>query len=115
MELPDSIPRKLRDAAIDLPEFEEGEGAWLKSDALSVIESLKGTTVAISDVVVFEKMPWGFAPGEHSWSCDRLPKEPDPDYAVRSRDTAAEYIRDCRQVPDDALFALTFPVWKDAA
>ena len=115
MELPDGIPRTLRESTIVLPELEEGEGAWLKHDALALIASLKGTTVAISDIVVFEQMPWGYAPGELSWSCDRIQNEADPDYASRSRGEAADFIRSCTLVSDDALFALTFPVWKDAA
>ena len=115
MLLPEGIPQDLRESVFILPEFDEGEAAWLKDDALAVISSLKGTTVAVSDVVVFEQVPWGYAPGEPSWSCDRILSEPDPDYASRSRAGALEFIRGCDCVPAETLFALTFPVWKDAA
>ena len=44
-----------------------------------------------------------------------LPNEADADYAGRLRLAAADFIRGCDAVGDDALFALTFPMWKDAA
>ena len=113
--LPERIPKRLRESALFLPEFGDGEGAWSRHDALAVIESLKGSTVAVSDVVLFERVPWGFAPSESVLSIGRLPKEADADYAKRSRQGAAAFIRGCESVKDDALFGLTFPMWKDAA
>src|SRR5438093_1396909 len=112
MTLTDAIPRRLRDRALFLPEFGDGEGAWSKNDALAVIESLKGTTVAVSDVVVYDRVPWGYAPSESVLSIDRLPNEADADYAQRSRSAAAGFIRGCATAGDDALFALTLPIWK---
>ncbi len=70
--------------ALVLPDFEEGEGAWRKDDALAVIDGLKGTTVAISDVVVWTRAPWGYAPSDLALSIERLPNEADADYAGRS-------------------------------
>lgn len=115
MKLPERIPKRLREVALFLPEFGDGEGAWSKDDALAVIDSLKSTTVAVSDVVLFVRVSWGYAPFGPSWSSDRLPNEADADYAGRSRAGAGEFIRVCEVVADDALFGLTFPVWKDAA
>ena len=115
MKLPEQIPRRLRQMALVLPEFGDGEAAWSKDDAIAVIESLKGTTVAVSDVVLFKRVPWGYAPSESSLSIDRLPTEADADYAARSRSGAADFIRDGQKVGDDTMFALTFPLWKDAA
>jgi hypothetical protein len=80
-----------------------------------VLESLKGTTVAVSEVVIFNSTPLGYAPSEFSVSIDRRPNEADADYAGRARSTAADFIRGCGIVPDASLFALTFPMWKDAA
>ena len=113
--LPERIPRTLRESALFLPEFGDGEGAWTKVDAMAVIESLKGSTVVVSEVVLFERVSWGYAPSESALSTDRLPNEAEADYARRSRERATDFIRSCAVVNDDALFALTFPMWKDAA
>src|SRR5437867_13121454 len=114
MNLPERIPKKLRQSALLLPEFSEGEAAWSKDDAIAVLESLKSTTVPVSDVVLYERAPWGYAPSESTWSAERYQNEADTDYAARSRSGAAEFIRRCGYVAGDALFAMTFPMWKDA-
>jgi hypothetical protein len=115
MNLPERIPKRLREKAVFLAEFGDGEGAWSKCDAMAVIESLNGTTVAVSDVILFARVPWGYAPSESALSIDRLPNEADADYAGRSRSGAADFIRGCEIVGDEALFGLTFAIWKDAA
>src|SRR5262245_40853886 len=115
MKLPAEIPKRLRDSAFSLPELEDGEGAWSKADAIAVIEALRGTTVAISDVVVFRTAPWGYAPSEVNLTTERIPTESDTDYAARSRSAASDFVRGHDTEDDDALFALTFPLWKDAA
>ena len=113
--LPERIPRSLRESAVFLPEFGEGEGAWPKYEAEAVLESLKGSIVAVSDVVVFELVPWGYAPSDAAVSIQPLPAEPDADFAKRSRESAAEFIRSCTPASNDALFGLTFPMRKNAA
>jgi len=115
MKLPEQIPKRLREMALVLPDFEEGEGAWPKDDALAVIDGLKGTIVAISDVVVWTKAPWGYAPSDLALSIERLPNEADADYAGRSRAAAGGFIRQCESGEVEPLYALTFPIWKDAA
>ena len=115
MTLPERIPKRLRDTALFLPEFGDGEAAWSKDDAIAVIDSLKGSTVAVSDVVLYERVPWGYAPSERVLSVDRLPSEPDADFAKRSRAAAASFLRAAPTPGDEALFGLTFPMWKDAA
>ncbi len=113
--LPVQIPSRLRKLALFLPETEEGEGVWLRDDALAVIESLKGTTLAVSDIVVFGCAPWGYVPLDQKCSIPRLPNEPDTDYAQRSRLIAADFIRRVKVESDQALFAMSFTIWKDAA
>jgi len=98
-----------------LPEFDDGTGAWSKDDAIAVIASLKSTTVPVAEVVLYEQVPGGHRPSESAWWADRLPNEPDADYAQRSRLGAVEFIRQCEVATEGALFALTFPMWKDAA
>jgi hypothetical protein len=115
MKLPERIPKRLRESALVLPEFDDGEGAWSRDEAMDVIESLKGTTVAVSDVVVFNRILWGYAPSESALSIDRLSNESDADYSARSRLAAANFIRGSAVVNNDSLFALTFPMWKEAA
>jgi len=115
MKLPEWIPKSLRESALFLSELGDGEAAWSRSDALAVIESLKGTLVPISDVVLFEKVPWGYAPTESALSIERFPNEADADFAKRSRESAAEFIQSCTVESEDALFGLTFPMWKNAA
>ena len=115
MKLPERIPKALRESALFLAEFADGEGAWSKGGATAVVDSLKGSTVAVSDVVLFERVSWGYAPSESAVSIERLPNEADADYAKRSRARAAEFIRTCVPASADALFGLTFPMWKDAA
>ena len=115
MKLPERIPKRLRDIAISLPEFGDGEGAWSREDAIDVVESLKGTTVAVSEIVVFDATPWGYAPSELGLSVDRLNNEADADYGARSRQAAAEFIHGTEATKRSRLFALTFPLWKDAA
>jgi len=115
MKLPEQIPKSLREMAVVLPDFEEGEGAWAKDDALAVIDGLKGTTVAISDVVMWTKALWGYAPSDLALSIERLPNEADADYAGRSRAAAGGFIRQSESSEVAPLFALTFPILKDAA
>jgi hypothetical protein len=117
MRLPDEIPRELRQNALLLPGLVDGQGAWSKDQALEVIESLEGTTVAISDVTPYHRVAWGtelhWATSETVWSVHRLNRESDIDYARRSRRAAAAFIQECEDGGEDLLFSL--PVWKDAA
>ncbi len=113
--LPVQIPSRLRKLALFLPETEEEEGAWLRDDALAVIESLRGTTLAVSDIVVFGRAPGGYVPLDQECSIPRLLNEPDTDYAQRSRFIAADFIRQTKVESDQVLFAMSFTIWKDAA
>ena len=70
---------------------------------MAVIESLKGSTVVVSEVVLFERVSWGYAPSESALSTDRLPNEAEADYARRSRERATDFIRSCAVVNDDVL------------
>lgn len=115
MILPDRIPKWLRSIAIFLPELDEGEGAWFKADAMAVIESLQNTTVAVSDVILFDKAPWGYLKSDIGISTGRLFNEEDTDYAERSRSIAIGFIRHFEATNDQMLFVLRFPLLKDAA
>ena len=115
MTLPDTIPKRLRDQALFLPEFEEGEGAWFKVDAIAVIESLEGATVPISKVDIFKMAPGKYMPIGMILLMERFPNEADTDYAARSQSAALDFIQNSEMLQDDTLFALSFPLWKNAA
>ena len=100
---------------ISIPELEDGEGAWSRADAMELIAALKGSPVVVSRVVVFNQAPWGYVPSELALSTDRLPNEPEVDYAARSRTVAADFVRNWQGDESNTLFALTFPLWRDAA
>ena len=115
MNLPDQIPKRLRDSAIILPEFDDNEGAWFKTDAIAVIKSLKGTDVSISDVLIHNMALRGYTQSEPVLSVRRFPNENDSDYSVRSLSLALDFIRNFETADEKTLFSLRFPLWKDAA
>lgn len=115
MKLPDEIPERLGNLALFLPEFDDSEGAWFKADAMAVIESLKGTIVAVSEVVILNMAPGGYMPSGLTISMDRFPNEADSDYAERSRHLALDFIRNSETGNNQSLFVLTFPLWKEVA
>jgi hypothetical protein len=115
MRLPERIPERLRKKALSLPGFGDGEGAWSASDAVAVLESLKGTTVYVAGVVLFQRVQWGYAESKLALALERLPSEGDMDYALRSRSSAVNFIRRHELDGEEWLVALTFPMWKDAA
>ena len=112
--LPTQIPEVLRSQAVFLPGAREGAAAWPREEALAVVESLKGTTVPVVEIVLFAPVMRGFMLTGLPWSTERRRNEADADFARRSRAGAAAFINGCER--DDAtLFSLTFPVRKDAA
>jgi len=84
---PDEVPEHLLALAVPLDEDGE-EYVWAPAEALALIESLRGTRVAIEGGDVYRREAWGFVPTYESWSCERLPGEGSLDYARRSRDVA---------------------------
>jgi len=113
--LPDQIPKQLRDLAQFLPEFEDNEGGWFKGDAIAVLGSLEGTNIAISEAAIFNSAHGGYTQTVPGLSIHRFPNEADADYSVRSRSLALVFIQDYNADDDKTLFALAFPLWKDAA
>jgi hypothetical protein len=119
MPLPEQIPKHLRQSAVFLPGLIDGQGAWPKDEALRVIDSLKSTTIPVSEVTPYLGTAWG---QEMHWSASddarpvhRLHNESDVDYAHRSRGEAAAFIAELEDGGHELLFALTFPMYKDAA
>ena len=119
MRLPDEIPRELRQNALLLPGLLDGQAAWSREEALEVIASLEGTMVAVSEVTPYHRVAWGtemhWSMSDTVWSVHRQRSESEIDYAWRSRQEAAAFLEDYEDGADAPLFALTFPMWKDAA
>jgi hypothetical protein len=116
MRLPDAIPSKLRFVAISLKDLGLGEVAWRARDALAVIESLRGTPVAITGADLYRVEAWGIAPLTEGWHCDRLRGEMASQYAERSRGLAAECIADREaRSGQEVVYALLFTLQQDAA
>jgi hypothetical protein len=119
MRLPDEIPRTLRQDALFLPGLGDGQGAWPREDAIAVIQGLEGTTVAVSEVTPYRRVAWGteihWSISDPVWSVHRMHSESDIDYALRSRQEAVEFMGEFEDGDGELLFALTFPMWKDAA
>ena len=93
MNAPDEIPESLRLAGITPPGIEGEDLAWNKADALAVVESLRGTRVAITGGDVYSLVSWGCLPTGEAWECDRLHLEDSLAYARRSRDAAMAFIQ----------------------
>ena len=115
--LPEQIPPRLGQQSVALPDLGDGEGAWVRTDALAVIEALRGSTVAVYAVALFEAapVPGGYAPTEVGWKRDRKTHEEEEDYARRTHMGAATFICECELPEDPSVFVLTFPANPDAA
>lgn len=115
--LPEQIPPRLEQQSVALPDLGDGEGAWVRTDALAVIEKLRGSTVAVYAVCLFEAapVPGGYAPTEVAWKRERKTGEEDEEYARRTQMGAATFICECEPPESPSVFVLTFPVSRDAA
>jgi hypothetical protein len=92
------------------------EVGWLREDALEVVRVLHGTTVAVTGGDVFVRQAWGFTATTESWTCERGAGESTPDYSIRSREWAREFV--AGYDPDAAgeyVFVLYFSSQQDAA
>jgi len=114
--LPREIPERLRSLGIPLENQDVDDLAWNKADALDVIDSLKGTKVAILGGDVYRSEPWGFVPAYDNWTCIRMEGELASEYARRTRQVAATFVQ---EYDDDqasnVFFALRFSTQQEAA
>ena len=116
MSLPPEIPEPLRSQGISLEDLDIDEVAWGKGDALEVIESLRGTKIAILGGDVYRSESWGLAPTYDSWLCDRMEGEQAFEYAQRTRHEARAYIETYGAGQDgNVLFSLRFSTQQEAA
>jgi len=115
-DLPDGLGEDLVAAAVDLGPPHRHDRAWDREQVVALCERLHGTRVAVLGGAVYVEQPWGFAATGAGWECERLPGESAPDYAVRSRVVAREFVgTHSPPLGRTALFALFLSDQQDAA
>jgi hypothetical protein len=92
--------------AVAAPGLPEGMRAWTAESARRALESLRSTKVAVLAIDVYDRVVWGFAPGEESWVCRRSPGERPLEFAHRSRSEALAWIGSFPR--RDVLFGIEF-------
>jgi hypothetical protein len=113
MTLPTLLPRKVTRRAVQPPGLPAGELAWSRDDALLVLAALEGTIVAILQIDAYV-VPYGqpvVIPTGRRAIYVYLPGERAAEFARRSRQLAADFVR--AGSPDE-LFALVFSGQDDA-
>ena len=113
MSLPTELPDDVRRRAMQPPGLPVGEPAWSQEDALTVLTVLEGTIIAVLQVDVYVR-PFGRQELIHTGrrvSYDYRVGEQAVEFAVRSRELAAEFIAAGSR---DELFVLLFSGQDDA-
>jgi hypothetical protein len=82
--IPEELPENLVKSGIP-PGAEMDLLAWNAVDAVSVLEALRGTKIAVPSGDIYRSEYWGLVPIYEGWSCDRVSGETAADYAERSR------------------------------
>ncbi len=104
------------DRTLEVPDLAGDEGAWTRHDALAVLASLGGTTVAVEAVTVCELAPVVHRPAVPAWAVRRVRSEASADYARRSRAGAARFIESYTPVAaEEVAFVLQFSMQDEAA
>lgn len=112
--LPSEIPESLRADAIPLDDQAECDAAWPRDQALAVLSSLDGSTVAVLLAHVYAPTPTGLLPTRDYSRCGPLPGESATEFARRSRAAARDFLEG-RDDDPDALIAMSFSMQDDAA
>ena len=116
MDLPAELPESLTSRGIAVATDGVVDVGWLRDDALEVVRALHGTTVTIVGGDVFARQAWGFTATTESWNCERAPGESTPDYSIRSRDWAREFVEGYDvDHAGDVVFVMYFGTHQDAA
>ena len=87
------------------------EGGRAES-AQRALESLRSSKVAVLAIYVYDRVVWGFAPGQESWACRRVAQEQSLEFAHRTRREASDWIKVFPR--HEVLFILEFTT-QDAA
>ena len=87
-----NLTRDILQLAVAAPGLPDGVVGWTAESARQALRSLRGTKVAVLAIDVYDRVVWGFAPGNESWVCQWITGELAADFAHRSRSEALEWI-----------------------
>jgi hypothetical protein len=106
------LSREIMDFAVAAHGLPEGTLGWTAESARQAFYALRGSKVAVIKIEVYDRVVWGFARSEDSWTCNPFPRELASDFGLRSRREAQSWIDG---FPRNAvLFAIEFST-QDAA
>lgn len=105
--LPPEIPPRFEQLALHIPDASHDELGWTKADAVAVIESLRGTKVAVAGGEVFKVNEWSQVRID-DWRCERKLDESASDFASRSQDVALTYFP---RYQSDAVGSPVYVLW----
>ena len=100
------FPPQFLAAGISLEHIGVANLAWRREDALSIIEALHGTGVAVLGGDVLDTAEGHLAYNYSNWHIEPQPHELWPAFVGRSHRLATEYIAAYRQ-PDNSAYAFT--------
>src|SRR5919109_395062 len=86
------FPRSILELSVAAPGLPDGVRGWTAESARRAVESLRGSKVAVTEVYVYDRVVWGFAPAGETWACYRFPGELSSEFADRSRHEALDWI-----------------------
>jgi hypothetical protein len=106
-EFLDGLPKDILAKGIVLEELGVSDIAWLREDALDVIEIAKhqGKALLGGDVCVFENSGWNF--NYDNWHCEPTPNENLIDFCNRSAETGIKYVKSY-PIKENVAFILVF-------
>ena len=107
-----TLPREIADFAVAAPGLPEGTLGWTAESARQAFHALRPGKIAVIGIEVYDRVVWGFALAEDSWTCNPWPGELASDFALRSRREAQSWIDTFPR--SDVLFAIEFST-QDAA
>lgn len=86
------LPPDISALAVSAPGLPEDVLGWTPASALRLLSELHATKVAVTDIEVYERLPWSFVPVPDVWQCVLQPGELASSYALRSRMEAEAYV-----------------------
>lgn len=94
MTLPDAIPEGIRALAQPAAGLPEGEVGWSRRAALRLLDTIRGTKIAVCEGRLYKKAGAVFAPTTTIWSCEPHGGELATDFARRSQELARSHVDD---------------------
>ena len=104
--------RGVAQLAVAAPGLPEGVVGWTAESAKRAFRSLVGK-IAVTSVVVFDRVQWGFEPAAESFQVFPLRNERASEFALRSRREAEQWVNAFAR--SDVLFVIGFSFQDQAA